>query len=568
MTSLNYGMLHYHCRPGGVRTVMENTAVSLFKYGKFNEKNISFIGDVLSNQQYVGTFEIPGYNVVNIDINELNYDFSEYKTKNQLLKSAKKLKDKLVHTIPLGNCNKENPYYLHVHNTNLGKSPVVSAAIYLLAQWAINKPVILIIQIHDFAENGRYGLLKNMQNCTGKFDKEFAAEMMYPNQKSVIYVTINPGDMQNLLDIGIDENRIFLLPNSIDTKSFEQKALDEMNKEELKELKLDKINFSDEIKKRIRRFAKIRKFNYDINRNVILAPLKSMRRKNIMESVLLTLLINEQHKETHQLIVSLDAASGEDKKYSNKVKKFVKRHNLPVVIGIGNGIIAPVSERIIEKGKVKFFNMDDLFGLSESIITTSLVEGFGFVYHEGWLTDKFVFGRKIPYVTNAYENNGMDFNHMYTKLNLKPEWINLERIKKKYFQKINSLRRKQGYKTISKEEFDIQFKQKKLQEGFIDFGDLDIVAQNIFVENFKKYKKELMEINPHIDFSVKIDTKIIKKNQQNSKKNYSLQAKAKRLENIFKESKKLIQKNTINKKVDNIKVIEKYIDLENVRLLI
>ena len=132
MTTLNYGMLHYHCRPGGVRTVMENTAVALFKYSKFNEKYISFIGDVLSNQKDVGTFEIPNYNVVNIDINDLNYDFSEYKTINQLTKASNKLRDKLIHTIPLENCSKENPYYFHVHNTNLGKSPVVSNAIYLL----------------------------------------------------------------------------------------------------------------------------------------------------------------------------------------------------------------------------------------------------------------------------------------------------------------------------------------------------------------------------------------------------------------------------------------------------
>ena len=99
------------------------------------------------------------------------------------------------------------------------------------------------------------------------------------------------------------------------------------------------------------------------------------------------------------------------------------------MVGIGSDIISPVADRIIKEGKIKFFNMDDLFELSESIITTSLVEGFGFVYHEGWLTDKFVFGRKIPYVTNIYEENGIDLSHMYLKLNINPDWINLKRIK-------------------------------------------------------------------------------------------------------------------------------------------
>ena len=62
------------------------------------------------------------------------------------------------------------------------------------------------------------------------------------------------------------------------------------------------------------------------------------------------------------------------------------------------------------------------------------------------------------------------------------------RIKKKYFEKINSLRRKQGYKPLTKDEFDMEFKQKKMKDGFLDFGDLDVDSQINFLDNLHPYQ--------------------------------------------------------------------------------
>lgn len=562
--TLYYGMLHYHCRPGGVRTVMENAATSLYGHGKYKKIHMFFIGDILSHKKYVGTFEIPKHSVVNIDIDELNYSSKKYKTKKSFLKDAEKIRDRVISALALEECSDENPYFLHVHNMNLGKSPLVSCAINLLAEWALKKPLLMIYQIHDLAENGRYGLLSGLQNCTGKFDNEFAASIMYPNFRSVVYATINPEDRKNMIEIGIEDKRVCLLPNAIDVSEFKQKSLDKMSKKELASLGLDKNNFGDELKKRIADFAKKNGFKFDKKKEIILAPLKCMRRKNIMESILITQLLGKNY----QLLISLDAASGDDKKYSSKVKKFVKKNKLPVVIGMGHEIISPVPDRVIEDGKIVYFNMDDMFEISHAVLTTSLVEGFGFVFHEGWLTDKYVFGRKIPFVTDAYEKNKMDFSHMYIKLNIDPSWINLERIKKKYFDKVNSLRKKAKRKPMSKKEFEIEFREKKLKGGFIDFGDLDIVAQEIFMQELPKYKKKLLEINPQLNPVLRVKKNMINKNKEMSEKNYSLKANAKRLKKLFEKGKELKKEKIINPKVDNEKIIEKYLDLENIRLLI
>ena len=234
-----------------------------------------------------------------------------------------------------------------------------------------------------------------------------------------------------------------------------------------------------------------------------------------MESILLTKLLGKDY----QLLISLDAASGEDKEYSSKVKRFVKKNKLPVVIGMGHEVISPVPERVIENEDIKFFNMDDIFEISHAVLTTSLVEGFGFVFHEGWLTKKFVFGRKIPFVTDAYEKNKMDFSHMYIKLNIAPSWVNINRIKNKYFEKVNSLCKQAKRKQLTKKEFELEFKQKTLKGGFIHFGDLDIVAQDIFMKDLSKYKKKLLEINPHLNPILRINKKIIENNKNMSEKN-------------------------------------------------
>jgi hypothetical protein len=327
---------------------------------------------------------------------------------------------------------------------------------------------------------------------------------------------------------------------------------------------IKRINFPGKIKEKIKKFADKHSFLFDSNQEIILAPLKCMRRKNIAESILLTLLLDKKY----QLVVTMDPSGGVDKKYSTKIKKFVKKHKLPVVIGIGDYITSPVADRIIEKGIIKFFNMHDLFELSHAVITSSLVEGFGFVYHEGWLTDKFVFGRKLPYVTNAFEEAGMDFNHMYIKINIDPKWINLERIKKLYFKKINSLRKGQGYPNLKHDDFELLFKQKKMKDGFIDFGDLDLISQEIFISKLSKYQKDLIKINPHLDPVLRIMKDVIGRNKKMCKKEYSLPVNAKHLLELFEAAKKLIKTPIKRIKLDNSSVIMKYIDLENIRLLI
>lgn len=548
--TLNYGILHSHYRQGGVRTVMENSVISLTKYGDYKDINISFFGAIKANIKESGIFSLSNIKIKNINIDELGYGLKKYKNKEELLVKAKILMNKIISEIQIKEFDLDNPYILHIHNTNLGKSALVCEAISLLADFAENKPIVLIIQAHDFIENGRYNLLKHFQTCTGKDDKLFAANILYPIKRNIIYATINPGDVQNLIDIGIDKKRIFLLPNAIDVSKFSKTILND--------------EIKDQIISRITEFSKKNKYYFDKDKKIILAPLKVLRRKNIVESILILKLLGEEY----QLIISLDAASKEDKAYSNKIKKFIRKYKIPVIIGIGHEIISPKQDRIIKDGKIELFCINDLYNISDTIITTSLVEGFGFVFHEPWLNNKFVIGRKIPCITNAYEDNGMDLSHLYTKLNISPNWINLRRIKKQYFAKVNKLRKKQGISALSRVEFETEFSKKKLKNGFIDFGNLDVESQITFLKNFERYKTEFIKVNNEIIQSLKMDKDKISKNDKISREFYGLKANADRLSKLFSISKDLIKEPFKNKQADNTRVIEKYIDLENIRLLI
>jgi hypothetical protein len=54
--------------------------------------------------------------------------------------------------------------------------------------------------------------------------------------------------------------------------------------------------------------------------------------------------------------------------------------------------------------------------LADLVITTSVLEGFGFAYIEPWILDRAVIGRSIPFITPDFQMQGMKLGHLYTVL--------------------------------------------------------------------------------------------------------------------------------------------------------
>jgi len=567
---LSIGELHYHLRPAGVRAEIENSIDAITQ--KLNAKSLSIF--VLSD--YEGIFSIKDLRIKTkfkkskkvkiqkINISELNYNEKPAKNKKQFLIEADELKQSILNHIPLSRCTKKNPFILHTHSVPLGKNPRLNAAIKLLADHCHNKnkPFWILNQIHDFAENSRPELLHNLQACTGKFDKKFASEIMYSNTPNVFYAVINSRDSENLEMIGISQKKIFYLPNSVDIDIFTAKPMTRAKK------------YRNQLIGSLEEYAEKNNYIFDKKRKIILSPLKLMRRKNNIESLLLLLAFN-YIKDEYQLLISLEAHAGKDVDYVNKFKKFIKKKKLPVTVGGGQELISLSEKRQFENGKITEFSIIDLFDLSTAVITTSILEGFGFSFIEGWLTGKAVIGRKLPYVCKDFEKNGMDLDHMYKKIWVPVKWIknSKKRIFGIYFKHLNQLRKQQGLKPFPSSEIEKQLSKLKYKminnRLCIDFKELDSDMQLEAVERIfsgKKYADEFLKINPIIRRMFRLlengPKDIIQKNKNVIMENYSLRSKAKNLGNIILVGNSTYFKHEKAAHVDNRKVIEKYLDLD------
>lgn len=398
-----------------------------------------------------------------IDIPEVDYDERYFKSKEELLEKAKKLKDKIKSNLDLS-----QRCILHCHNVNLFKNSYLGAALKMLAEDLEEKDFKVIMQVHDFAEENRPKQLDLMSNCTGKEDIRFGSSIAYPTGKDIIYCTINSRDKKLLEMTGIKD--IFLFPNGIDTKKLSKKS---ENKEQLK--------------KDIQEYAKNNNYNFNIERKSLVYPVKTIKRKNIPEAILILKFLNNI-KDEWQLLITLDAHSESDKIYSEEIKSYVRENKLPVTIGFGYNLI-----------KDDRYSITDLFSIADSVITTSVQEGFGFTFLEAWVAEKKIIGRKIDFIFKDLENNGLRLDHFYEKI------------------------------TINKKDFaDYNYKEQLKLLKNIDYNKLNLkdTVDFIYQENNK-----------------------IKHNKEKVIENYSLEAYRKKFLNMIKNKGTKTDTETDNKEL-------------------
>lgn len=375
--NVNYYQLHYHMKHCGAKFVIDNIFEALKTFSNYNLNML--YSEKHSEYSYQG--------VNSIDVPELDYDDKVFSSKEELEAYAKKVMEKIKSNLDL-----DNKCVLHTHNVNLMKSSYLGRAIQLLSDDQINNPNFkIIMQVHDFAEDNRKHLLELMQNASGSLDADYANKLAYPVSKNITYCTINSRDKDLLEKIGI--NNVILFANNIDCEYLTSEA--------------KPSGLIEEIEK----YAHDNEYQFDRTRYILLSPLKIIKRKNVIETLLILNKLNQNNDEW-QLLITLDAHSTSDKEYSDAIKRYVKENKLPVVIGFGYSLISPNKERTDEYK----YNLRDLFEISNCIITTSVLEGFGMSYLEGWVADEPVIGRRLDFIFKDFEANNIELSHFYDKL--------------------------------------------------------------------------------------------------------------------------------------------------------
>lgn len=262
------------------------------------------------------------------------------------------------------------PDVWHVHNHSLAKNVAFPAALTLLAQ---ENDIRLLAQFHDFSEDSRPA------NYAAMLEYEKALPITrgghLPSLPNVLYTALNQRDLGYLRSSGIPESNLAALPNPVSPPTVELPSPSD------------------------RPFEQEKKF--------VLYPTRAIRRKNLGELVLLAAL----YRETHHFATTLIPENEQWLTYHQHWERVIEDLSLPVTLGIGND-----------------YDFFDLLGWSDSLITTSVAEGFGLAFLEPWLLDKPLIGRDLPEITLDF---GLDLGSLYSELPIPSAWIDLELLKSK-----------------------------------------------------------------------------------------------------------------------------------------
>ncbi|HEY8240197.1 MAG TPA: glycosyltransferase [Kiritimatiellia bacterium] len=341
---LRVAIAHYHLRPGGVTTVIERAVAALNAVG---------VQTVVLSGEEPGTARAGPVHVVP----ELAYDGNGNPAAlaDALLAAARKA---------FGG----EPHLLHVHNHAVGKSGLLPLALHDLAR----RGTKLLLQIHDFAEDGRPGNFSKLLDEVGAGSIRKMAKILYPAGAHVQYALLSLRDRALLTSAGLPEVYAHHLPNCV------------MGGEALPP---------------------------PDGQPFFVYPTRAIRRKNLGEFLLWSAVSGPGIRWATTLAPHSEA----DRTHYEGWMKFAAEHKLPVEF---------------EVGLKRKWSLDDLLREASAIVTTSVAEGFGLAYLEPWLAWRPLYGRNLMGVTMDMTEAGLDLDHLYHALLVPVEWVGRDRLRK------------------------------------------------------------------------------------------------------------------------------------------
>lgn len=443
--------IHYHFIKGGVNTVIKKQIEVLKR-----DYEIFLIYSLKMSE--IRSEKLDGVNFINLD--ELHYQYFDRLNENDFVKTRDKILKFFYNKI-----DKEKGI-LWVHNYHLGKNVSFTDA---LIRYINDSKIPAILQIHDFPECSRW------ENY--KFLKKFVKMPLYPSGENIYYVLVNKDDFHRVKNI-YNNNNVYYLPNPVEIRNFlslNSKKKVKRKIESVKNIKSEEnkgINQKRKDNKIKEKFymelygiAKSEGFNFNPHLPIILYPVRTIRRKNILEAILFARI----YKEKFNLFVTLPANSLKEREYENIIEKSFKNKNF-------NGIWG------ISKKFPQYY--ETIINYSALFLSTSVLEGFGLMFIEAFAQNKLFFARKInvlkdfPFVKNenVYENLYVPFDEVAKK-----RYYNL------YFNKINSLPVEKEEKEKLMDKFFNLLSNDYLDFSFFTYYDQYKIVQDVgFINEIKK----------------------------------------------------------------------------------
>jgi glycosyltransferase involved in cell wall biosynthesis len=393
---MRVAIVHYHLRPGGVTRVIENAVSALA------EKDDACV--VLAG---AGSPVPPVLADRTILVEGLNY--AEARKAPDPVALVERLR--AAASGALGGA----PDLWHIHNHSLGKNPAVTAAVAALAA----SGDALLLQLHDFAEDGRPSLYRNLVAAW--------RGTLYPQGGRIHYALLNRRDRQAMTAAGVSSGRAHLLPNAV--------VLADGGQDGASPERGDRL---------------------------FLYPTRAIRRKNIGEFLLWSALGQPGDRFATTLAPT---HPGELKMYRRWVT-LAAELKLPVAFETGVGSDLPFGRMLAS---------------AHAVVTTSVAEGFGLVFLEPWLASRPLLGRNLPGITGDFTEEGVDLRHLYERLWVPLDWAGAEAFRRSLEAGLRKAR--DAYRQPTTAQHVDAAIAASMKNEMVDFGKLDEALQEKVVRH-------------------------------------------------------------------------------------
>jgi hypothetical protein len=416
--------VHYHNRPGGVATVMQEYARAFARACR---------GSPHANLIICSADVLPGGTTV-VDVRDCGY--RSFRSRSSF-RTVKNRIERALSSV-LDDPSLPRPIIVVGHNMNLGKNCALSRAFSNLAgsRCGISGAVRFFSVVHDFAEEGRTDLLSRIQ-AVGDFGIDVWRDL-YPCLPNFRFVTPSPRNHFLLKKAGLPAT---LLRNPV---------------AEIRTHGLPGACVRKRLFAALRETAKKENVRLDPSRPIVLYPSRVISRKNPVEAVLVAHVIFKSN-----LLLGANGTSAHDRALSARLKTICTRYGIPVVFDAG---------RIAGATALGPDSFGLLYGIADACLTTSIAEGFGYALHDPAVYGKKLVGR-LP--DGCSMPRGLD---LYKRLFVPCAWVHIPRLKSRYYDRMkNAPEHGAGLSSFSllSKQFDTAF----IRGRGIDFGCLDAGAQ-------------------------------------------------------------------------------------------
>ena len=277
----------------------------------------------------------------------------------------------------------------------------------------------------------------------------------------------------------------------------------------------------------------------------ILYPVRAIRRKNLGEAILLSMFFNYGQR----LAVTQPPNSPADMTSYRDWIDWVRKNDLHVDFEVGKNTDFPL-----------------LVGSSESMVTTSISEGFGLAFLEPWTAGKLLWGRRIADICGDFEGNGIRLDFLYDRLDVPLAWLDGAAFSRGWHDSVLSALDRYGHHVAA----DTVYRAfaRLTQDELVDFGILSEKFQRQVLTRLitnASTKAELVSLNPWLTHAGEIvdQSAIIENNRRAVLQHYGTAQYRNRLLVIYDR----IVHHPVRHHIDKRTLREAFFDLDRFSLL-